>query len=252
MNNLAIIGIDYSLNHVGLYLSALNNPEISEFFFLSTVKKDIKNAEAYSHISATLLSKKEDTTDRDVYAYLRQRESTQHILGYLSGAIKRHGYRLENSIVAIEGYAYSSRSGSLFQIAEACGHLKNQLCEFGARIRIYDPTSLKLFAVNNGDATKKLMTDSAIKYINIPQEFYKATKRKKRNKLIDDYSGIGTDLADAYFLNRMLTCEMNIRNGIIDIKDLSDNERQIFLRTSKSYPTNLLTRDFISVSYGND
>jgi hypothetical protein len=53
------------------------------------------------------------------------------------------------------------------------------------------------------------------------------------------------DLADAYSAAKLIWTEYQLRNGLIDLKDLHEKEIQVFNRTTKSYPVNILGREWI-------
>ena len=94
---------------------------------------------------------------------------------------------------------------------------------------------------------KKDMIEQASLKFDIPEGLakIKRSKKKKSGLVIEDLDGPATDLADAYFLARMLYTELEVRTGRILLSQLDEGERRIFLRVTKAYPVNILDRQFI-------
>lgn len=234
-----IIGLDISLDHAGI-VSLQSHGNLYSYCALSDVRR--YELEDPTHIWP--LSKKDKEEPKEVFRLRRVIEYEEYLSKF--GIFRKHESKTNQVVTSIEGYAYSSQSTNICQIAELTGNIKRRIFESGGCIRIHDPLSVKLFATNKGNATKKEMVQAAIECgFAIPDGLIKKKNVKKKGKRVEEYDGPATDLADAYFLARMLWTELMVRDGKIDLKDLSEGERRVFLRTTRAYPVNLLDRKFI-------
>jgi len=135
--------------------------------------------------------------------------------------------------IAIEGYAMHA-SGQLLQIAEIAGVIKNIFYPDNWKIRMHDPLSVKLWATGKGNADKFEMVQKAKDDgINIPEYLFK----KKEDP--------GADVADAYFLMKMLETELKIRSNPLEMKNATDEQKRVFNRVTKANPVNILDTSFI-------
>ena len=103
--------------------------------------------------------------------------------------------------------------------------------------RKYDPNSVKMHFTSNGAAKKNLM---AIHYLKKEHQL----KDFKFN--LDSIKSPVEDVVDSYAVATLLQLELKLRKGIIQLRDLSEKQIQIFNRVTKSNPTNILSQDFIS------
>lgn len=134
--------------------------------------------------------------------------------------------------IAIEGYAFHA-SGQIIQIAEVTGMIKTLFYNTGWNIRIHDPHSIKMWATGNGSAEKiEILKKARKEGVYIP-EFLRKHE-------------IGFDIADAFFLQQMLSVELRVRDNPLLIKDLLIEQKRVFNRVTKSNPVNLLSTEFIS------
>jgi hypothetical protein len=234
-----IYGMDLSLDHAGV-VSLNKEGVVTNYLYTTTSKKLASVDSKHSY----LLSKKAKDESKDVFRLRRMGEIAVALLNFDNGFF----YKVTPSTyTSIEGYAYSSQTTSICQIAELTGFLKHMIFEGGGNIRIHDPLTVKLFAVNTGKCLKKDIVEKARIAFNIPEELIKKKKikKKKGDEPIEEYDGPATDLADAYFLARMVQTELKLRKGQVTLAELPENERRIFLRVTKAYPVNILDRPFI-------
>ena len=235
-----ILGLDLSLNHFGLVVLDQNGFVLGSWF-LTDIKKYLSCAPVSFFENYLDLNK--DLLDKDVFEERRIDFICDLMVGLWEIDIVGN---FSNVYVSIEGYANSSLSNSVHQMAELTGILKyNIFYKQGAKLRVHDPLSVKLFATGKGNCIKKDMVEAAKNcgYV-VPDCLFTIKKTKKKNK-IDDLDGPGTDLVDAYFLAKMLLRELEVRDGLVQLDQLPENERSIFLRVTKTYPVNLMARDFI-------
>lgn len=233
-----IFGQDISLDHGGIVV--LNGDgEVVDYCFLTTTKKYIDVDPEHGF----LLSKKEKDEHNETFRLRRMQEYLHKLLNFE----RRVSLIIPPMYFSIEGYSYRSKTTSICQIAELTGYLKHMIFEGGGRIRIHDPSSVKLFATNRGDCLKKDIVKQAELNFDIPEGLIKdkKIKKKKTGKIIMDFDGPATDIADAYFLARMVYRELQLRSGEVTLKQLDEGERRIFLRVSKAYPVNILDRSFV-------
>lgn len=234
-----VIGLDISLDHGGL-IALDADGGVMDYMYITSIKKladvSLKNS--------ILLSKKGKEESKEVFRLRRLNE----YLEALTVFERRVSVFNVPAYYSIEGYSYASQSTSICQIAELTGHLKHYLFnKEDNKIRIHDPLSVKLFATNKGNCLKKDVVNRAQQAFDIPEGLIKKKmiKKKKLSVTIEEYDGPATDIADAYFLARMLYRELTLRDGDVSLNQLGENERRIFLRVTKAFPVNLLDRDFI-------
>jgi len=236
-----IFGLDISLDH-GAVVTLNEDGLILDYIYLTSTKKFFDVDPSHS----VLLSKRGKDESKDTF---RLRRIDEVINAPIFLAVQGDA---SSSYFSIEGYSYASQSTSICQIAELTGYLKLLLFRGGGKIRIHAPTTVKQFATGKGNASKKDVAVSALSNFDIPEGLIqrKTIKKKGKTKLPpeswwEDYDGPVTDIADAYFLARMLYTELKLRSGEITLEKLSENERSQFLRVTKTYPVNILARSFI-------
>jgi len=234
-----IYGLDISLDHGGAVV--LNNGIISNYCYLTTTKKMAEIDPSHS----ILLSKRGKDEAKETFRLRRMNEYLHGLMNFERKSRKGFG-PIKHPYYSIEGYSYASQSTSICQIAELTGYLKHMIFEGGGHIRIHDPLTVKLFATNKGNSRKKKVVEQALLEFNIPKDLIKKSRVKKKNsEPYEEYDGPATDIADAYFLAKMLYVELKLRSGEVTLDKLPENERRIFLRVTKAYPVNLLSRPFI-------
>jgi len=236
-----IFGLDISLDHGGVVVLG-DKGEVIDYRYLTTVKKMADVDPDHS----ILLSKKGKDESKDVFRLRRMAEYALRIWSIQPTS------SVHDSYFSVEGYSYASKSTSICQIAELTGYIKCIIFEDGGKIRIHEPRSVKLFATNKGDASKKEVVVHS--FNDFPDALIQRKMIKKKGKTSlpptqwwEEYSGPATDLADAYFLAKMVYVELKVRSGELTLDKLPENERRIFLRVTKAYPVNILDRPFICI-----
>ncbi len=134
---------------------------------------------------------------------------------------------------AIEDYAMGIRNGTVFDIGEFCGLVKHHLYLDGILFRVYDIPSIKIFASGNGAADKGVMLTAYKMKIHSGVDLAELQTAAKSPM---------SDMIDACWIARMLRVELMLRAGITTLKDLPDEQRRIFLRTTKGNPVNILDK----------
>lgn len=145
--------------------------------------------------------------------------------------------------VAIEDYAMARAQGA-HQIGEIGGAARAILWTHGIRYRTIDPYSVKMFAAHDGGADKLLVEEAVSSRWGLDFSKYNPPPPKNPKKKQDRQTS--EDLCDATTLAKIVEAEALLRSGEISLKDLEhDKERQVFNRTTKSFPVNILGREWI-------
>lgn len=139
-----IIGIDYSFTSPAICV--LGEDFLSSQFYFCTEKK--KQALSFKNIKGTLMEKD----------WANSIERYSRLARWATEIIKQ----FDDPLVALEGYAYGSRAGLLFNIAENAGILKHLLWQEGIQPEIVSPTEVKKFWFGKGNAKKENMNEALI------------------------------------------------------------------------------------------
>lgn len=134
---------------------------------------------------------------------------------------------------SIEDYAFSAL-GRITFLAEFEGLVKYSLYQEGKKIRLYDIASIKMYACDNGGATKEDMIDKYDKDALDPLKLNYLPRFKSPKE----------DIVDAFWIVNLLLLELRLRKGLIQLSSLTEKQIQIFNRVTKSHPVNILATDF--------
>jgi len=267
VKNKVIFGVDLSLNHWAVCEIDYETGDCLDYQFLTNTKSEQKKDPEHGIFLPSKDTKEGENAEN--YSERRRAFSIIKLQNYFCEQEKNR--RVSGSYVSLEGYAYSAMTRSITQIAEVTGCLKTWLWLDNYKIRIHDPLTIKLFASGKGNCLKKRIVNEAMDLgLYFPKELIKIKKKKGKGKkipyvnstlrkgdnsifagdrfekqTIEEYDGAATDISDAFFLGRILRLELMLREGIIELKDLNESERKIFLRVTKAYPENILDRPFI-------
>lgn len=149
--------------------------------------------------------------------------------------LEAHVKATRPTFVAIEDYAYGAAHRA-HQIGEVGGAARRLLWHYRIPFRLHDPLSVKMFATGKGDAKKLDMIRGVEARWDI--SFRTAYPDLAFMENVED-------LADATTVSQLLHLELQLRRGIVRLQDLPEKDIQIFNRTTKTYPTNILGRNFI-------
>lgn len=237
-----VLGIDLSLNHWALCQIDYKTGNVVSYAYMS----DKKNMYKADSGNSTYLVPRDKKGGENLENFEERRKdfSINTLFKHIT-----HEHRVDkysDRYITIEGYAYASSTRSLCQLAEVSGIVKMMLYNSNIYVRIHDPLTVKLYATGRGHCLKKdVIAAAAVCGFNIHSSLIKHTKKKIKDTTVEEYDGIGTDLADSFFLARILRTELMLRAGIVTLENLPDNERSIFLRVTKAFPENILSRPFI-------
>ena len=139
-------------------------------------------------------------------------------------------------LLAVEGYALRQTRGNPYDIGGAGDLVRMLAYHRGIPIREYDPATTRMFICHNGNAPKERAVEDTIRRWKLDLGKF----------LVGTDENTHDDLADAFAVAVVGMTERKIRAGTLDLADLShEKERQVFLRTTKTYPVNLLSRPYI-------
>lgn len=140
---------------------------------------------------------------------------------------------LRPDFVGIEDYALMTQSGA---------HLKGEvggLARFYAtkhgKLRLHEPTSIKMYIAHNGAAKPETVAAAVEERWPMFQEAWAGQSELAR-----------LDLAVAGGIAQMVLAEHRLRSGQMKLSDFHEKEIQVWNRATKSYPVNLLSRDWIT------
>lgn len=151
-------------------------------------------------------------------------------------------------IAGIEDYALDASHGAHYK-GELGGIARILLWFRGIPFRLHDPISIKMFTTWDGTAQKDLVELKVKERYGVDFSKYNPPAHAKTGKVNRQTS---EDLCDAYAVANLVWVEHQLRKGLITLKDLEhDKERRVFNRITKSYPVNLLDRDWIHNDQGN-
>jgi len=199
-------------------------------WYFHNVLKCVNMAKDDPSVTATrIVDPKMQEKDQEHKDFLKGRWIADWMLDALSGSMLPHAIAYERAL--------PDGSGRITQLAAMQSLFMDKLYVAGARLRSYDPATLKMFAVWNGAASKDLMVEAVLDRWGM--DFNQFNTDAKNNR-------ISEDLVDAFVAAKVLDVELRIRRGELAMSDLEDDkERTVFLKVTKSYPTNILARPFI-------
>ena len=203
-----VLGIDPSLS--GTAFVVLKDGELHNYCFFTDVIKVAKASPKHAILN------KATGIERLNKIY----ESYDELLAFNSGRI---------DCVGIENYAFGATSNSVFQIG-GCGELL-RLLTYREKIpyKEFEPSVVKKFATGNGSAQKSEMVLAAY----------------KDGFDVSPYGKNGEDLADAYWIAKMITRNLQILDDKKYLQVMPAKEREVWNATSKKNPIPLIDRSFI-------
>ncbi len=240
-----IFGLDLSLNHFGLVCMDGDTGEVLDVSYATDTKKYVVEEPALviKGMMSPIKGKEEQNAP---FCHRRLNEQSDNVFYSIMGC-RRHFGIDRDWYVGIEGYALNSQSNSVYQIGEMGGVIKYRLMQDGARVRVHDPQSVKLYGAGMGNAKKKDMRAAAGKRgFATLDSMYKDVKKKGSPEVID-FDGPGTDVNDAFFISDMVKTELDLREGKMSLSDIPPEQKRIFVRVTKAYPVNLLDRPFLTM-----
>jgi Holliday junction resolvasome RuvABC endonuclease subunit len=222
---IVVQGWDLALNHSG-YVE-LTNGELTNFWYITN--KAGSAACSKEHGCRLVLPK---SNDRQITSVAR--------LAFIKKFITKRVLRSIPEFVGIEDYAIRAEQGAHYM--GEVGGLARLIC-WSKKIpfRLHDPISVKMFVSHDGTCQKDLVEKKVKERWKVDFEKYNQPKMKtsKQDRTTSE------DLADAYSIAKLVWYEICLRNGSMVMSDLHQKEIQVFNRATKTYPLNLLSREWI-------
>jgi len=143
--------------------------------------------------------------------------------------------------VGIEDYAIRAEQGAHY-LGEAGGIARTVCWDAGVKLRLHDPCSVKMFATLNGNCPKENVAPIVRERWGL--DFTNFCPESKKGGAEDTTTS--GDITDAYILARLVWTEVQLRAGTFLLSSLiEEKERRVFQRMTKTYPVNLLDREWI-------
>jgi len=225
--SIRVIGMDLSLRH-GAFVELGDDFSCNYWYYTDRAGAAKRSGTGFRIPPAIL--KVEDFHKRNIMRLVWLRAWVRKLL------IERQPYA-----VALEDYAYDAGQGS-HQLGELGGTAHLVCWDRNIRLRMHSPGSVKMFGGDNGNATKEMLSERVKAKWNVDWTYCDppAKPSKKKN------TNTSEDLVDAYVLARMALVEVKLRKGMMNMQDLgTDKERQCFLRTTPTFPVNVLGREWV-------
>ena len=215
-----IQGWDISLNHAGIV--QLEEGQDPKLWFVTTKPTIAKKFNNGIHL---MMKKLKDKTAVQIE---RLNEWDYIIAKFIDETKPTH--------VAVEGYAFGASQGA-HQMGGIGEKFRQIIYNKGIKLRIYQPTSVKLATAFHGHAKKARM----IKYV---QDRFKTDLSEYPNDIQED-------LADSFGVARLAKLELDLKDGVCKIDALNPKEVHIVTVITKSSPVCLLDKEWTQRSYEN-
>ena len=214
------IGVDQSPN--GTAVICLNDKgKINRMLFYADSKKDVKK---FMHVGAVESIK---VKANDEVGGIKRLNNIRNTLNDFLNL-----YKNKRCIASMEGYTFARMAFS-HSLGEVGGMIRMLFWERQLPYRVYDVQAVKIFATGKGNAKKGEIIEAIAEEYDL--HFLKYGKE----------NGAAGNLADAFIIAEMLRTEVMLREGLLELKDLSENKRRVFLRVTKQNFTNVLDLPFI-------
>ena len=202
------VGIDLSLNSTGMVICKNNNYEFFSFVN-GDFDKEFKNK--HGRVLSEFKTHKEISQFVNVFNYTRYLNVEDYQISEYNKIYDADKVTdlivskiPDNSIIAIEGFSYASKSRSFIDIISYASVLRYKIFKKFKKLLVFSPSEIKKFATGKGNADKFKMFD-AILNENIQHPYFEYLEnnadslvtKTKIKKPIDDIN-------DAYFVCQLL------------------------------------------------
>lgn len=229
MSDVRCIGFDIALNH-GAAVELVNG-ELGRFRYYT----DSAGAAARSKEHGTRLMVPSDIKDRQQRQMIRLAQ-IEHWID------KEVLIPWAPGFVGIEDYAIRVEHQAHY-MGEIGGIARILVWFRGIPLRLHDPISVKMYATHDGTAQKDAVERAVKEQWGIDFGKFNPPMNERSKKVNRQTS---EDLADATAVAKLVWAEYQIRQGHLQMKDLGHVKKiQVFNRVTKTYPINLLGREWI-------
>lgn len=220
-----LVGIDQSAN--GTAAVALVEGKLCDVLFYADTKTAYKKLRERGAL-CPMTAKAGDETAR----VLRLED--------LKYAIRRFVEKWCPSHAALEDYALA-RKAFAHSLGEVGGVVRLELLRMSVPFRVYDVQAVKMFATGRGDAEKADMVLTC-------RDRWEGLNFLEYGKT----EGAAGNVADAYCIAQLLRAELRVRAGAVKLEEIPEDERRVFLRTTKQRPVNILDLSFAAKEEADD
>lgn len=220
-----VMGADLSLNHAAFV--ELTDGKMTNFQYVTDLAGSAKQSKRGTRLPGDF-AKVKDPNERN----LRRLVWWEHFLD------KQVLMPMKPDYIGVEDYALDARQGHM---KGELGGIARILCWFrGIPLRLHDPISVKMFATHDGTAQKDLVEKAVLDRwgVDFGSLNHVGAKGKTNHQTSED-------LADAYTIAQLVWYEVQLRRGSLTLDALHEKEVRVFNRITKTYPVNLLDRDWI-------
>lgn len=228
-----ILGVDISLNHAGLFM--LN--EQAKPIALRFVTPLVSVAKAHPKYATYIKAPEAKNGDKSAHSIAR----LLWWFEYLGKLFKE----LKPTHVGIEDYAMRAESNAVYQIGEQGGIARLKAIRNGAKLRLHDPCTVKMFGALSGTATPWDLSEAVKDRFGLDMGVFDPPDKPGKKQNMD----VRFDLCSSFVLARLVWTEIQLRNGKTPAElGLTAKEMQAFNRVTKTYPVNILGREWIGDS----
>jgi Holliday junction resolvasome RuvABC endonuclease subunit len=225
-------GWDLGLNHLGFV--QLIDGELDDFWYVTSAAGSAAKSKEHAFRLVIPKSKERQTKSLSRLAILEN---------FIDKTVLQPNMP---DYIGIEDYAIRAEQGAHY-LGEI-GGIARILCWFrGVKLRLHDPISVKMFTAHDGTCQKDSI-ERAVKVrwgVDFSKYNQPLAKPTKRNPDPTQNRTTSEDLADAFAIAQLVWHEVRLRDGRLMMSELHKKEVQVFNRITKTYPVNLLDRDWI-------
>lgn len=221
-----IMGADISLNHGAVVL--IERGKLIDYRYYTTTVSAAERNQQGTRLNFAAMQK------------IDKQSAVIERLAFVEAWFRRALKDWKPKYAGLEDYALRSDYQS-HQLGEAGGVCRLAMWKLGVPFRLSDPTSSKMFVTHDGGAQKDLVE----RFVRDRWGADFSACNGKAPKGKEPQRTSSEDLADAFGLAKLVQTEVRLRSGKLQLKELHPKEIRVFNRVTKTYPTNILDREWI-------
>lgn len=218
-----VLGMDVSLNH-GAIVRLVNGKLDGNWYYTNRAGDAAKSKEWGYRIEFPTPTKQPDRQIRNAIRF-------DSVCLWIESVLESN----KPHLAGLEDYAVRAEQGAHF-LGEIGGFTRLMLYRNRIRYRLHDPITAKMFVTHDGTAQKDLVEKCVFDRWGIDFSRFNSSEKNRQTS---------EDLADAYVMAKIVWTEFLLRQGKIRLDELHEKEIRVFNRTTKTYPINLLGREWI-------